>query len=606
MNNKKKIITAVAFVLVAGTVVALSLHSTTPKGGTPAGTASMSPQEKMMLAQNVNLIDTAHYGKVQVLADGTQIMLAPKYVREKGMFGMHYVTGEGASGVAGERNSTLTTSGTGFSKVDYNVDVLQADKRGCAACHTDLVAALNAFDPEHAGLASGDAYLHVKSLGVSVCRACHTEDWNTAQEIPNFGEMIHTMHGVDAGEEKATCFQCHATVKHGWPDAEAKGIKNLMGQKFEGKPTEWKLWDEVKYDQMKGINMVPNIKGDFSFTQDQITPTNQIFNETWLAYTSAQIAKVAGDDPAGLDKSFGSLDDPANSKMKDDIFSKYQFGIKGSVKEAKTWKLGELIDQATKAGVVKTVTMKEHCGITKLGGWQVANVQVTGIPVKWLLEQAGGATPDAKWIDGESLDSSKVEGFNMGEFIGSTPIKWLEERNVLVVYEINGKKLDWAQGFPLQLWVGGAAADAYMKQITNVVITNDQTRMGTNTTELALCMGPIQYPGYGGVKANCAITNTYEGQVVTAGKPYTFEGYLDGWYEKVGGIMVSLDNGITWTKYATPNADVEKLVNWKFTWDVPDSDMAYVLDVKPYLADGSTTADSVRVMINAVKGGVAK
>lgn len=113
-------------------------------------------------------------------------------------------------------------------------------------------------------------------------------------------------------------------------------------------------------------------------------------------------------------------------------------------------------------------------------------------------------------------------------------------------------------------------------------------------------MGPIQYPGYGGVKANCAITNTYEGQIVQAGEPYTFSGYLDGWYEQVGGIMVSADNGQTWTKYETPDTNPQQWVTWDFTWNVPEGNRAYVIDIKPFLADGSETLDSVRVMVNAV------
>lgn len=607
MKGRGVMVLALATLVAAGAMAACAPRSSdvgSADGSGSTETMARTPQEEMLFPYGARLLDSENSGKVQVLEDGTQIMLAPEYVNVKGMYGFHYETGEGAAGNATERNDEMAIAGTGFSEINYNVDVLNADERGCESCHTSLLATLNNFEPEHSGLSSGNAWLDVKSLGVEVCIACHTTDSSSSQVEPDFGEMIHTLHGTVAGEEKATCFQCHATVAHGFDDAE--GVENMLGQEFQGAPTEWKLWDEVKYDQMKGIDLIGNVTGDFSFTQDEITPSDQLFNETWLQYSSKEIAEAEGHDATGLDEGFDSIDNEANSQMKEDIFNNWEFGVTGSVNEAKTWKMSELIAQATEAGVVKTVPMKEHCGITKLGGWQIGQAEVTGIPVEWLLEQAGGTTADAKFIDGESLDSSEIDGLNMGLFIGSTPLEWLDEHDVLVVYEINGERLSWAQGFPLQLWVGGAAADAYMKQLTNLVITNDETRMGTNTTELKLCMGPIQYPGFGGVKANCAITNTYEGQVVEAGKPYTFKGYADGWYEQIGGIMVSMDNGATWTKYDTPNTDVDRWVTWEFTWDVPDVNKAYVLDVKPYLADGSTTLDSVRVMINGVQGGVVE
>lgn len=612
MRGQKKVLTlAIASVLALGTMAACSTQegagdaSPGDEGkATQEQARALTPQEDMLESQGVKIIHSEHSGIVQQLEDGTQIMLAPEYIKQKGMFGQHYESGEGAEGNASERNDELAIAGTGFSEVDYNVDVLHADERGCNACHVSLLDALNEFDPEHSGISTGDAWLDVKAMTVDVCIACHTNSIEFAQNIPDFGEMIHTMHGTVAGEEKATCFQCHATVKHGYDEEKYQGVKNMLGQDHVSAPTEWELWEHVKYDQMHGIANIPNATGEFSYSQDEITPRDQLFNETWLAYSSAEMAEVAGEPVGDLGEAFNSIDEEKNEQLRNEIFDNWDFGIKGCVNNPQQWKLKDLIQQATDAGVVKTVTMKEHCGITKLGGWQIGQVEVTGVPVSWLVEQAGGYTPDAKWIDGESLDSSEIDGLNMGLFIGSTPIDW--NYDVMVIWEINGERLDWAQGFPLQLWVGAAAADAYMKQLVSIDITNDETRMGTDTTEKAMCMGPIQYPGYGGVKANAAILNTYDGQVVEAGKPYTFHGYLDGWYETVGGIKVSMDGGQTWTTFETPNDDPQRWVTWDFTWEVPEGNAAYVLDVKPFLKDGSETVDSLSVMINAVEGGVVE
>ena len=530
--------------------------------------------------------------------DGTKVMLAPYYSPEKGMPGIHYSEDDYENGTTAgndfERNDELCVAGTGFSEIMYNTDILHANQRGCESCHSSLLETLNKLDPEHSGISNGNSWLEVKSLGVEVCVACHTTDAVFAQSEPDFSELMHGIHNVGVGEDKATCMQCHEADVHAFDKAAEAGVQNMLGQTFVGSPAEWKLWDEVKYDVMKGIYLVNDIEGDFSFTQDTVTPSDHLFNETWLANTSQEIAEKAGFDGAQFANDLGSID--SNPELKEEILQNWEFSVTGFVNEEKTFKWGDVMANAP----VQTVLMKEHCGITKLGGWQIGQVEVTGVPVDWFIEQCGGYTKDAKFIDATSLDSSENDALNMGLFIGSTPIDWTKDYDVMMVYQINGEYLSWVQGFPLQLWVGAAAADAYMKQCTGLVITNDETRLGTNTTEEKMCMGPIQYPGYGGVKANCAITNTYEGQIVQAGEPYTFSGYLDGWYEQVGGIMVSADNGQTWTKFETPDTNPQQWVTWDFTWNVPEGNRAYVIDIKPFLADGSETLDSVRVMVNAV------
>ena len=53
-------------------------------------------------------------------------------------------------------------------------------------------------------------------------------------------------------------------------------------------------------------------------------------------------------------------------------------------------KLPDLIAEAEKAGVITTRTSKMICDWNPVGGGGVTNCEITGIPVSWLIEKAGG------------------------------------------------------------------------------------------------------------------------------------------------------------------------------------------------------------------------
>ncbi|MDE8703531.1 molybdopterin-dependent oxidoreductase, partial [Adlercreutzia equolifaciens] len=90
----------------------------------------------------------------------------------------------------------------------------------------------------------------------------------------------------------------------------------------------------------------------------------------------------------GNDYDLMRFDNTADNKPLDqEMFDSWEISITGAVAEEKTWKLVDLIDEAEKAGVVVTTPLVAQCTINPLGGEAIAQVEVTGIPLEWLLEK---------------------------------------------------------------------------------------------------------------------------------------------------------------------------------------------------------------------------
>lgn len=461
---------------------------------------------------------------VRTLEDGRQVQLCPSWTNSL------------------EYPSNDLTLVPGNSSTIFNDDILKANERGCGSCHENLWETLGRMDLAHLGAAR---YLPV-DFEVQQCIDCHMKEedagfsWNAG-----FGPMMHGIHAVNDGDPKATCFNCHET---------------------DWKTGELKLWDEVKYDNvLQGITRLPDVSGEFAFTQDTVTPTENLFNVNWMYYPLDQERYENEQGQTPLDE---------------DLFNNWTIAVSGEVDNPQQWKLVDLIDQAP----TETRVWKMHCEINPLGGPLIGQVEVKGIPLKWLFDQAG-LKESAKGFtavtpDGEQYQHETVKDVDLGAIADS---------DALIVYEINGERIPWDLGYPCQIWVPSIPASHWMKMPSEIIV-RDFVQDGVDGGIGRGMMGP----------ANIGFTNTVEGQIIKAGEPYTFEGYADGWTNQIAAVEFSLDNGETWTRFGTPNTSTEQWVTWSFTW-TPDADKttAYVLSARAVLADGTTTAEPMQVMVNA-------
>lgn len=77
--------------------------------------------------------------------------------------------------------------------------------------------------------------------------------------------------------------------------------------------------------------------------------------------------------------------------------------------------------------------------------------------------------------------------------------------------------------------------------------------------------------------------------VYHVGDPVVFEGYVDDFAEGVSALEFSLDNGETWTTYATTGAVAERGVNWRFVY-TPERPGCYLLKARARDAHGRSSS----------------
>lgn len=77
--------------------------------------------------------------------------------------------------------------------------------------------------------------------------------------------------------------------------------------------------------------------------------------------------------------------------------------------------------------------------------------------------------------------------------------------------------------------------------------------------------------------------------VYRMGDPVVFEGYVDDFAEGVSALEFSLDDGETWTAYATTGAVAERGVNWRFVY-TPERPGCYLLKARARDAQGRSSS----------------
>lgn len=482
--------------------------------------------------------------EVLIKEDGTLVQRTPSFATSVSL----------KDGYGGEVEVGASGNLLGWTDPEVSMTYQKADQRGCGACHESLAnTVVNGISGTfaHPLLNSG---LDVEAT-VSTCDHCH----HVANRTASF---VHTIHMVGTGNDIANCFTCH---------------------ELDPTTMAWSMWDEVKYDMLEGITKLDaeSAVADISYTQDKVIPTEQLFNIGWN--DSAQSESFNIDTANGKQTPV----DPA-------LFDAWEITIFGDgVEQEMSWTLPELIEQAPSVTTQMTSVCIDDRSLGLIG-----NVEVTGIPLQWLFEQAG-LTEDAKAmtiLNSENTPdlTSAAHALNFDDTIIGTEFP---DRQILLVYEINGEHLSVADGYPVAFWSGADKAARNQKQVTGIRI---------DTTEQANFANPM---GKNGNYADMGIVGLESGTCIQAGEPFTIEGYAFGFARPLEKLQFSMDNGATWADLDVSDTTADRWVWWSYTFTPPaDATTAYVLQVRAVAKDGSVTGFEpdgtevvapIRVMLNA-------
>lgn len=239
---------------------------------------------------------------------------------------------------------------------------------------------------------------------------------------------------------------------------------------------------------------VRNVQGAFSFSQDVVTPTAQIVRDlrdvarvvpcgagagsapasgsrpaTTLASASAPASgsapaaagvcvrvAAAGDTPSPAPTGAGLVavaPAPRTARAATASALDWEITVAGAVNQAFSARLGELACSGESDAV-----MSYTCLENPSGGRATANAGTTGIPLVAILDRAGGV-----WEGANVIAFTSADGFDV-----RLPLDYVLGRTSMIAYRLNGASLKETLGCTNQLWMGGAPAHYFVRDVVRI------------------------------------------------------------------------------------------------------------------------------------------
>ena len=313
------------------------------------------------------------------------------------------------NGVQVQRTPDATSLFAQLVGADYtglNVDYMDADNRGCTACHAleDMLV-----DMGHMVYKSNYG---VEPMVFQDCIACHHPE--TGMGGVSLKDSIHTIHQHSSTFDAmgGSCESCH------YIDSDGNYLR----------------WDYVKYDVLLGITDISAQDVDYSVDWDQttVTPVDEIMQVTY----------------AHLGYSFDHV-----VPQSDETYAAYEVSFSGELENPATFTLQELIDTFES----ETRYICSECAINGPGSTLIYQCEVTGIPMTEIIEYV-------KPLEG--VDSMMLTGYDMY----TAPISFdsATRCDSLLVYEINGEPLPASQGYPIAYWSCNMSAGQNVRFLVDI------------------------------------------------------------------------------------------------------------------------------------------
>lgn len=439
--------------------------------------------------------------------------------------------------------------------VPSNTYNLKADTKGCNACHPDLGELVYNMSLD------GGRYDHYDmraemgtNIDVDECMSCHALRGRPSQTVEGeFGDLIHGIHEGTNAE----CWNCHAAT-------DATG--------------GMAVWDNVKYTLLRGFTDIKDadMPESFDYRIDEVFDNDKNWTLQWFYNDEG---KDWNEERSDLVKAGQIEGDP-------EVFENWTIKVSGLVNNEMEWKLPDLIDQ----GPHETRIQKHLCAHNPTNGPWVYQGEWTGVPITWILEQAGGIKDGAVTVDLRTADGGSYK----------YPIEEAMDPNRLgmICYQLNGQALNQIDGFPIVYKGETRGANDEPRWITDIVLTDK-------------AVAPHELHGnHHFTKPNVGIFDLREGQVFKTGEPIQFHGYAESYNQKVDAVEISMDRGKTWKRFETPGSDLERLMTWTYDW-TPTEAGSYTIYVRGQNGEaihpngdveyiGQYTEDPLQIMFTVV------
>lgn len=332
--------------------------------------------------------------------------------------------------------------------------------------------------------------------------------------------------------------------------------------------------------------------------------------------------------PANLESPFSALDGPITPTERHYVRShfatpkltaeEYRLTIEGAVDRTVSFTYEELRKMPT-----KTVAATMECAgngriylapAARGVQWEqgaVSTAEWKGVPLSLLLEKAG-MKPGAVDIVFEGADGGEIKDppkpDSALKFSRSIPVaKCLED--VLIVFEMNGKPLPAAHGFPVRAIVPGWYAVASIKWLTRIVVLDQPYHGFFETVDYAYYQrenGLVRRVPLTSLIVKSQIARPTFREAVRPGSKYKITGAAWTGEASVAKVEVSTDGGKIWALARLAKSTGKGVWQlWEYDWSVPSVVGTYALmsratDSKGNVQSMTRDPDRENYMINHV------
>jgi sulfane dehydrogenase subunit SoxC len=188
----------------------------------------------------------------------------------------------------------------------------------------------------------------------------------------------------------------------------------------------------------------------------------------------------------------------------------------------------------------------------------LAGAQWTGIPLSWLLDEAG-VQATGKWLLFEGADGSS--------HTRSVPLdKALDD--VLIVYGSNGEMLRPENGYPLRAFVPGWEGNVSVKWLRRIKVADQPWHFRSETARYTDPMPEGKWRQFSFVmECKSVITRPSGGMTLKEPGMYEIQGFAWSGNGRITAVDVTVDGGRTWREAKLEEPVMEKcLTRFRFPW----------------------------------------
>ena len=199
-----------------------------------------------------------------------------------------------------------------------------------------------------------------------------------------------------------------------------------------------------------------------------------------------------------------------------------------------------------------SVTVQQSHGLLSGAQW-------TGVPVSWLLDEAG-VQPGAKWIAFEGADGSN--------HTRSMPIEKVLD-DCLLVYASNGEMLRAENGYPLRLLVPGWEGNVSVKWLRRIKVGDQPWHFRSETARYTDPMPQGKWRQFSfEMECKSVITRPSGGMKLGAPGWYEIQGLAWSGNGRITAVDVTLDGGRNWQEATLDQPVLDKsLTEFRFRWN---------------------------------------